>query len=83
MNFALTLAQNRYPGVQVDLQSMVGGADPSRPTDLVERVLAAVLHGHVTPATRTALATQLDTTPTRSPERLTALVLGSPEFQRR
>jgi uncharacterized protein (DUF1800 family) len=95
MNFALALAQNRYPGVRVDLTSVLGGTDGTRPAAVLDRLLAAVLHGGVTRETRAVLASQLgdreltrldrdDRGPARTDfEKIMALVLGSPEFQRR
>jgi len=95
MNFALGLAHNRFPGTRVDLGGFLGGADRSRPAHVLDRLLAKVLHGEATPRTRAVLAAELrsseitrttadDRTPKDSDvEKLTALVLGSPEFQRR
>ena len=95
MNFGLALAHQRVPGVRVDLAPLTAGADRSRPAAVLEQLLAAVLQGNVTPETRAVLTTQLGapeitrlTTDDRGPantdvEKLLALVLGSPEFQRR
>src|SRR5689334_4510106 len=95
MNFALGLAHNRLRGAQVDLAPLVGGADRRQPAQALDRLLIAVLHGEAGERTRAVLAAQLENpeiTPTtaydRVPkdtdvEKLTALVLGSPEFQRR
>jgi uncharacterized protein (DUF1800 family) len=95
MNFALALAQNRVPGVRVDVDRLLAGADRRRPEDVLERLLATTLHGRVGSRTREILAAQLgegpivrQTADDRGPantdvEKLAALVLGSPEFQRR
>jgi len=95
MNFALGLAHNRYRGVRVDVAGLLGPADRSQPDQVLDRLLAVVLEGQVTPHTRSVLASQLDspeitrtTAYDRVPkdtdvEKLAALVLGSPEFQRR
>jgi len=95
MNFALGLAHNRFQGAQVDLGGVVAGADRTQPAQVLDRLLAVVLHGEATPKTRAVLGAQLDsaeitrvTTYDRVPkdtdvEKLAALVLGSPEFQRR
>jgi uncharacterized protein (DUF1800 family) len=95
MNFGLALAHQRVSGVRVDLAPLAAGADRSRPAAVLDQLLAAVLHGTVTPETRAVLTSQLDTpeitrltTDDRGPantdaEKLLALVLGSPEFQRR
>ena len=95
MNFALGLTANRVPGVRVDLARAVGAADRRRPERVLDMLLVSVLHGQATPETRAVLAGQLDnpeiiraTADDRGPantdvEKLAALVLGSPEFQRR
>jgi uncharacterized protein (DUF1800 family) len=95
MNFALGLTANRVPGVRVDLARAVGTADRRRPERVLDVLLVSVLHGQATPETRAVLAAQLDnpeitraTVDDRGPantdvEKLAALVLGSPEFQRR
>jgi uncharacterized protein (DUF1800 family) len=95
MNFALGLAHNRLRGTRVELAGLVNGVDRSQPGHVLDRLLSAVLHDQASPETRAVLAAQLDspeitrTTPyDKAPkdtdvEKLAALVLGSPEFQRR
>ncbi len=94
MNFALSLAQNRYPGTRVGLGRFVADADRRDPNQLLDRLLAGLLHGQVSPETRETLVQQLsDSEITRATpddrrvnpdvEKIAALVLGSPEFQRR
>jgi uncharacterized protein (DUF1800 family) len=93
MNFALGLTANRVPGVRVDLARAVGSADRRRPERVLDVLLGSVLQGQATAETRTVLAAQLDNPEiTRATmddrtntdvEKLAALVLGSPEFQRR
>jgi uncharacterized protein (DUF1800 family) len=95
MNFALGLAHNRLRGARVDLAGAVAGADRGQPAQVLDRLLAAVLHGEASPATRAVLAAELESpeitrvTPydrvakDTDVEKLAALVLGSPEFQRR
>ena len=95
MNFALALASDRYPRVVVDPGALVAGADARTPDAVLDRLLAALVAGQASTETRAVLAAQL-TSPqiTRlSPDdrgpantdvaKLAALVLGSPEFQRR
>ncbi len=67
LNFAQALAANKLPGSTVDLSSLGAGAD---------EVAAAILWREVSQQTRQSIAG-------RSPEITAALVLGSPEFQRR
>ncbi len=95
MNFALSLAHNRVPGVRVDVERLVAGADRRRPDEVLDRLLAVTLHGQASARTREILSAQLrdptivrlaadDRGPANTDiEKLAALVLGSPEFQRR
>ena len=95
MNFALALAGGGYPRVTVDLGALVAGADARSPETVLDRLLAALVAGQVGPDTRAALAAELAspqirrlTPDDRGPAntdvaKLAALVLGSPEFQRR
>ena len=95
MNFALGLTANRVPGVRVDLSRAVGSADRRKPEQVLDALLLSVLQGQATSETRSVLAAQLGdpeitraTRDDRGPantdvEKLAALVLGSPEFQRR
>ena len=95
MNFALGLAHNRFPGARVDLGAFLGPVDRRRPDQVLDRLLAVILNGEATAHTRAVLAGQLESPEiTRTTaydqvpkdtdvEKLTALVLGSPEFQRR
>ena len=95
MNFALALAHNRVPGARVDLATFLEGVDQRRPAQVLDQLFTKVLRGQVSPDTRRVLTAQLDnpeivraTADDRGPkntdmEKLTALVLGSPEFQRR
>ena len=94
MNFALALTQARVPGVSVDLSRVVGET-AGAPEAALDRLLAALLHGQATAGTRSVLSAQLadpqirrQTPDDREPaagdvEKLAALVIGSPEFQRR
>jgi uncharacterized protein (DUF1800 family) len=95
MNFALGLTANRVPGVRVDIARAVGSADRGKPEQVLDALLRSILQGQATSQTRSVLAAQLDdpeitraTSDDRGPantdvEKLAALVLGSPEFQRR
>ncbi|MBI1894569.1 MAG: DUF1800 family protein, partial [Candidatus Rokubacteria bacterium] len=94
LNFALSLTENRLPGTRVDLGRFLDGVDRRSPSKVLERLLAGLLHDQVSPETRETLRRQLtDPEITRATlddrmtnpdvEKIAALVLGSPEFQRR
>lgn len=95
MNFALGLAQNRVRGARVDVAGFLANTDRTQPAQVLDRLLAVVLHGEASARTRAVLAGQLESPEiTRTTtydrvakdtdvEKLAALVLGSPEFQRR
>jgi len=95
MNFALGLASGRYPKVSVELPALVAGADPRSPEAVLDRLLVTLVADQAGSRTRAVLAAQLnDPQITRlSPDdrgpantdvaKLAALVIGSPEFQRR
>jgi hypothetical protein len=95
MNFALSLAEGRLPGVRANLDALLGGVDRRQPPVVLERLLASLLHGRAGEPTRAVLTAQLglpEITRLTADDRgaastdvakLAALVLGSPEFQRR
>jgi uncharacterized protein (DUF1800 family) len=95
MNFALGLAHNRFRGARVDVAGFLADTDRGQPAQVLDRLLAVVLHGEASAQTRAVLSAQLEspeitrTTPydrvakDTDVEKLAALVLGSPEFQRR
>jgi uncharacterized protein (DUF1800 family) len=95
MNFALGLASGRYPHVNVALPALVAGADPSSPAAVLDRLLASIVADQPGPETRAVLTAQLSepqitrlSPDDRGPAntdvaKLAALVIGSPEFQRR
>ncbi|HEV8585489.1 MAG TPA: DUF1800 domain-containing protein [Methylomirabilota bacterium] len=93
MNFALALTQRRVPGVTLDLAPLT--VERASPEATLDRLLATLLHGEASAQTRAVLAAQLEhpeirrqTPDDRGPAntdvaKLAALVIGSPEFQRR
>ena len=94
MNFALALAAGRIPGTRVDLDRLVGPADRRRPQEVMDRLLIQILGRDVSAETRQTLAAQLgdpaiaratadDRDVNTDVAKLAALILGSPEFQRR
>jgi len=95
MNFALALASGRYPHVTVELPALVAGTDSRSPAAVLDHLLATIVANQAGPETRAVLAAQLTdpqitrlSTDDRGPAntdvaKLAALVIGSPEFQRR
>ena len=98
MNFALDLTQDRVRGVRAPVDSLLAGTDGRRPAEVLDRLLAGLLSDQATASTRAVLARHLAdpeitraTSDDRGPalpartdtEKVAALVLGSPEFQRR
>jgi uncharacterized protein (DUF1800 family) len=95
MNFALALVESRVPGVGTATTDLVRDVDRTQPEVVLQRLLAVLLHGRASTQTRAVLSAQLRqpeitrlTSDDRGPAntdvaKLAALVLGSPEFQRR
>jgi hypothetical protein len=95
MNFALSLTEGRLGGVRSDVAGLVAGIDRRRPAAVLDRLIVTLLPGEVSATTRGVLERQLGdpavrraTVDDRGPAdtdaaKLAALVLGSPEFQRR
>jgi len=92
LNFVQAVAAGRLPGTSVDLPGLLGG--DGRAADVADRLIERLLGGDVSAETRAVLREALGQpavlraaldAPVVSPDlaRITALVLGSPEFQRR
>ncbi len=56
MNFAIAIASNRIPGTRVDLKNFAG-KDKSQ---ILDKAIAAILDGEISPATRALLTKQLE-----------------------
>src|SRR5262249_29107442 len=95
MTFALALVPNRVPGVWVNLPQLLTNVDRRRSDEVLNRLLSLVVSDEVTPATQAILVRMLSDPKinhaleddqglvTTDAETLAALVIGSPEFQRR
>ncbi len=94
LNFALALTANRLTDVR-DLKTLPGKGTEStdrvalRTGQIVDSMAAQILHHPLAPNTRMTLLEQLNGPSTTTisntmpaPERIAALLLGSPEFQR-
>jgi len=87
MNFALALAEHKIVDVSVTPSDLVRGADIDKPGLVLDRLNEVFLQGEMTAPTRATLEKQVSGTDggeasTVNAAELTALVLGSPEFQR-
>jgi uncharacterized protein (DUF1800 family) len=74
MNFALQLAQNHVESVKVDISRF--GDDPSQ-------VAKALMFRAMSQQTRSAIDKALEDSKQKNPAMIAALVIGSPDFQKR
>jgi uncharacterized protein (DUF1800 family) len=91
LNFTLGLVSGKVPEVQT-LPLIVSSEAATRPSEALDALADRLIGGEMSPATRATLLKQATAAPTdpasaandtAAARRLTALVLGSPEFQRR
>ena len=86
MNFALTLTSHNVIDTIVAPRSLVQDADIDKPELVLDRLNQVLLEGEMTAPTRATLEKQAlggeETGNTVNVLQLTALMLGSPEFQR-
>ncbi len=87
LNFALALTGKSVADVLPPIESPLVGVDADKPEAVLNRLIDVLLSGEVSDATRATLKKQLGDTEnmasTVDAPKLIALVLGSPEFQRR
>ena len=92
LNFATALAGGDVSDVKLDVRKVVGkgggrGGVPDGPEAVVDRLAEAILHQPLSPATRRTILKTLnpegDAAKRVDEKRATALIVGSPEFQRR
>jgi uncharacterized protein (DUF1800 family) len=87
MNFALTLTEQGLVDVGASPSQLLKGVDIDKPALVVDRLNQVLLQGQLTKPTRATLEQQVlarqdDLAHTVNVSQLTALMLGSPEFQR-
>ncbi len=87
MNFALALAEHKVVDVSVAPSDLIRGADIDKPEIVLDRLNQAFLQGELTAPTRATLEKQMAANgagpaSTVNAAELTALIIGSPEFQR-
>jgi uncharacterized protein (DUF1800 family) len=86
LNFALALTQNNVGDVRFDATKLLSGADTDQPQRVLDELANAILHGPISDSTRKSLtrnALPTEEGKTVDVPKLTALMLGSPEFQRK
>ena len=87
MNFALELSEHKVVNVSAPSADLMRGVDADKPDLVLDQLNHVLLQGEMAAATRATLEKQIsnkdpDEASTVNVPELTALVLGSPEFQR-
>ena len=87
LNFSLALTGQRLEDVRFDPKNILQGVDLDRPDAVLNQCVDALLQGNISDGTRQVLARAAlpapGTSQTVDPSKLIALILGSPEFQRK
>jgi len=87
LNFALALTQQQISDVNFNAQTILGGIDLDHPEKMLDRAVSVLLNNEITDATKQVLLKVAVPPPgesqTVNPNKLIALILGSPEFQRK
>jgi uncharacterized protein (DUF1800 family) len=87
LNFALALTQQQVSDIRFDPQTILDGADLDKPDVALNQCVAVLLQGSITAPTRKVLEQTalpaLGESKTVNPSKLIALIIGSPEFQRK
>jgi uncharacterized protein (DUF1800 family) len=87
LNFALSLASNKLPGVHGDIVSLIPSADANDASRSVEALALALTGGTLTEETRATIKSRIAEVKTPMGDNnqlptVAGLILGSPEFQR-
>jgi uncharacterized protein (DUF1800 family) len=87
LNFALALTQQQISDVKFNAQTILAGTDLDHPEKVLNQAVATLLDNNITPATRAVLLKAAvppsGESQTVNPNKLIALIIGSPEFQRK
>jgi uncharacterized protein (DUF1800 family) len=87
LNFALALTEQKVNDIRFDPQTILAGIDVDRPDAVLNQCVAVLLQNNISASTRQVLEkTALpapDESKTVDPSKLIALLIGSPEFQRK
>ncbi len=87
LNFAMALTEQRVSDIRFNPKNILTGTDLDKPENVLNQAVAVLLQNNITDSTKkvltqTALPAQGDSQ-TVNPAKLIALILGSPEFQRK
>jgi uncharacterized protein (DUF1800 family) len=86
LNFAMALTQQELSDIRFSPQTILSGTDLDNPEAVLNQCVSVLLQNNITPTTRKVLEqTALPTgeSKTVNPSKLIALIIGSPEFQRK
>jgi uncharacterized protein (DUF1800 family) len=87
LNFALALTQQQVSDVTFRAQTILAGIDLDHPEEVLNRCVATLLNNSISDGTRQVLTKsavpEAGSGQTVNPNKLIALILGSPEFQRK
>jgi len=87
LNFSLALTQQQVSDVAFSAQTILAGIDLDHPEDVLNRCVATLLNNNISDGTRAVLTKsavpEAGSGQTVNPNKLIALILGSPEFQRK
>jgi uncharacterized protein (DUF1800 family) len=86
LNFAMALTEQKVADVRFNPQTILAGTDLDNPEGVLNQCVSVLLQNDISPSTRKVLEqTALPTgeSKTVNPSKLIALIIGSPEFQRK
>ena len=87
LNFAMALTQQQMTDVRFDPKNVLGNVDLDNPDAVLTQSVSTLLPDNITDATRAVLKKNALPDPNESktvnPSKLIALLIGSPEFQRK
>ena len=89
LNFAMALTEQKVADVRFNPQTILAGTDLDNPEGVLNQSVAVLLQNDISPATRKVLEQTALPAPgdaagkTVNPTKLIALIIGSPEFQRK
>ena len=83
LNFALALTGHQVAEVTIDPVQMLNGVAADDHDAVLQKLVDGIDDGDINPATRATLLKEMPEDTPANPAKMTALMLGSPEFQRR